>query len=273
MPPFEPADELRLTVGSYNIHGGVGRDRARDFARIGSVVRSLEVDIIALQEVGGGASGPQGSQGLSGAMVDAAAQLEAATGLTAIRGVTMKKAGDDYGNVILTRFPSRRVARLDLSFGRLEPRGALDVTFDIAGVCLRVIATHLGLLPGERRAQVRRIVEHVRTGAAGDEAVTLLMGDINEWFALGRPLRWLHRCFEGRAHSARTFPARFPIFALDRIWVHPKGVLERYHVCRSPLAREASDHLPITAKLCIAHATLKMAPPAAGPARASSVKG
>jgi endonuclease/exonuclease/phosphatase family metal-dependent hydrolase len=269
MTPFEPADELRLTVGSYNIHGGVGRDRARDFDRIGRVVQGLGVDIIALQEVGGGGLGTAGA---TGAAADAAAQLEAATGLTAIRGVTMKKAGDDYGNVILTRFPARTVTRLDLSFGRLEPRGALDVTFDIAGVCLRIIATHLGLVPGERRAQVRKIVERVRTGAAGDEAVTLLMGDINEWFALGRPLRWLHRCFEGRAHSARTFPARFPLFALDRIWVHPKRVLQRYQVCRSPLARQASDHLPITADLCIAHATLRMAPPATGAAQASSVK-
>lgn len=262
MSSFEPADELRLTVGSYNIHGGVGHDRSLDLGRVGKVVNGLGVDIIALQEVGGGGAGGNGSPA---AAADAAAQLEDLTGLQAIRGVTMQKAGGDYGNVILTRFHPRSVTRLDLSFGRLEPRGALDVTFDIQGVCLRVIATHLGLIPGERRAQVRKIVERVRAGAAGDEAVTLLMGDINEWFTLGRPLRWLHRCFEGRAHSARTFPARFPLFALDRIWVHPKSALHRYQVCRSPLARQASDHLPITAELRIPHANLRTDTKKGGP--------
>ena len=257
MSSFEPAGELRLTVGSYNIHGGVGKDRSRDLTRIARVVSSLQADIVALQEVGGEGAGPRDAPPAA-STADAAAQLAAETGLLAIRGPTMKKRGGDYGNLILTRFPPRTVARIDLSFGSLEPRGALDVTFAISGVCLRVIATHLGLVPGERRAQVRKIVEQVRTGAAGDEAVTLLMGDINEWFALGRPLRWLHRCFEGRAHGLRTFPARWPLFALDRIWVHPKKVLQRSSVARTPLTRVASDHLPIVAELCIPHAELRL---------------
>ena len=253
MSAFEPPVELRLRVGSYNIHGGVGHDRSRNLQRIAQVVASLEVDIIALQEVGG-ADAPRSAGSASAA--DAAAELAALTGMSAIRGPTMQKAGGDYGNVILTRFPPRSVTKLDLSFGRLEPRGALDATFEISGVCLRILATHLGLIPGERRAQVRKIVERVRTGAAGDEDATLLMGDINEWFALGRPLRWLHRCFEGRAHGGRTFPARFPIFALDRIWVHPKRVLQRYQVHQSDAARAASDHLPIVAELGIPRAAL-----------------
>src|SRR5688500_7723756 len=101
MSAYEPPVELRLTVGSYNIHGGVGHDRSRDLQRIAQVVSSLGVDIVALQEVGG-ADAPR-SAGPTSAD-DAAARLAELTGLSAIRGPTMQRAGGDYGNVILTRF-------------------------------------------------------------------------------------------------------------------------------------------------------------------------
>jgi endonuclease/exonuclease/phosphatase family metal-dependent hydrolase len=233
----QPSPLLRLTVGSYNIHGGVGGDGVRDIARVGRVVRALDADIVALQEVGG--PGPPGTA------EDAAAQLSRETGMLAVRGPTMRRGGGDYGNVVLTRLAPQAIRRVDLSWGKQEPRGAIDLGLVVDGARVRAIATHLGLFPGERRAQVERLVQLVRTGAAGDEAATLLMGDINEWFALGRPLRWLHRCFEGRAHGGRTFPARWPLLALDRIWVHPKRALVRHEVFRGPETRVASDHLPV----------------------------
>ena len=239
-----PPRQLRLTVGSYNIHGGVGRDGRRDPARVGRVVGALGADIVALQEVGGGA-------GWRGPTDDAAEILTGATRLMAVRGPTIRRLGGDFGNVVLTRFPPRAVRLVDLSYRSREPRGALDLDFDVGGLRVRVIATHLGLRPTERRYQVKRLIEVVRASAAGDEAATLLMGDINEWFALGRPLRWLHACFQGRAHGARTFPAGLPLFALDRIWVHPKGALSAYTVHDSLEARMASDHLPVRAELTI----------------------
>jgi endonuclease/exonuclease/phosphatase family metal-dependent hydrolase len=254
-PPAElhlPA-QLHLVVGSYNIHGGIGSDGVRDLARIGRVVNALGADIVAVQEVGGFPLEDDAPAAVNPAQdaADAAAALAAHTGMLAIRGFTMRRRGADYGNLVLTRFPPLSVRKLDLSVGRQEPRGALDVTFDISGARVRLIATHLGLIPGERRAQVKRIVELVRTGGAGDETATLLLGDINEWWAFGRPLRWLHRCFEGRAHGDRTFPARWPMFALDRIWVHPKRALARYQVYRGPETRVASDHLPVRAELVL----------------------
>jgi endonuclease/exonuclease/phosphatase family metal-dependent hydrolase len=231
---------VRLAVGSYNIHGGVGSDGRHDLARIGRVVSALDADIVALQEVGGG----QAAEAKEAAHV-----LSAATGLMAIQGPTIRRSDGDFGNVLLTRLPPEAVRLIDLSFRNREPRGALDVRFQVAGGSLRVIATHLGLLPLERRFQVKRLIEVVRAGESGDEAATLLLGDINEWFALGRPLRWLHGYFRGRAHGGRTFPSRFPLFALDRIWVHPKAALSAYEVRRDPEAREASDHLPVRVEI------------------------
>jgi endonuclease/exonuclease/phosphatase family metal-dependent hydrolase len=46
-----------------------------------------------------------------------------------------------------------------------------------------------------------------------------------------------------------TFPARLPLFALDRILVHPHGGLANVTVHASRVARAASDHLPLKAQL------------------------
>ena len=42
---------MRLTFVSYNIHKGVGLDRRRDPERIVAVLREIDADVIALQEV------------------------------------------------------------------------------------------------------------------------------------------------------------------------------------------------------------------------------
>lgn len=56
-----------------------------------------------------------------------------------------------------------------------------------------------------------------------------LLGELNEWFIYGRTLRRLVAHFY-RARSPRTFPTRYPLFALDRIWVHPGERLVRVDV-------------------------------------------
>ncbi len=51
------------------------------------------------------------------------------------------------------------------------------------------------------------------------------------------------------AHALRTFPIRYPLFALDRIRVHPGERLVCVDVHRSPFAWAASDHDPLIAAL------------------------
>ena len=229
----------RLVVASYNIHGCVGRDGCRDEKRVARVIESLDADIIALQEVES-RRGPSGEP----LQMDVLGHL---VGLEGISGPTIERAGGHYGNAILTRLPIRAVRKLDLTFRRREPRGAIDVDFEVGGIRVRVIGTHLGLLPRERRHQVQCILESV---ADQQDGLTVLLGDINEWLVAGRPLRWLHRRF-GECHAPRTYPARFPLFALDRIWVHPKDALLRFEATTTPEARAASDHLPVRAELSV----------------------
>ena len=239
-----PADGgSRLTVASYNIHRCIGTDGRRDVERVARVIESLDADIIALQEVEWRRASADGS-----IQIDVLAHL---VGLTAVSGPTIERADGHFGNALLTRLPIRAARKIDLTFRRREPRGAIDVDFDVGGTHVRVIATHLGLLPRERRHQVQRILE---TTADQREGVIVLLGDINEWLVAGRPLRWLHRRF-GQCRAQRTFPASFPIFALDRIWVHPKNALICFDAKISADARVASDHLPVRAELSLASVT------------------
>jgi endonuclease/exonuclease/phosphatase family metal-dependent hydrolase len=229
----------RLAVASYNVHRCIGGDGRRDVARVARVIESLDADIVALQEVESNRSSTDGTM-----QIDVLAHL---VGLTAVSGPTIERDDGHFGNALLTRLPIRAVRKLDLTFRRREPRGAIDVDFDVAGMRIRVIATHLGLLPRERRHQVQRILE---TTADQEDGVIVLLGDINEWLVAGRPLRWLHRRF-GQCHAQRTFPAWFPVFALDRIWVHPREALLCFAAKLTDEARVASDHLPVRAELSL----------------------
>ena len=229
-----------LRLASYNIHIGVGRDGRFHPERLAAVVRELDADVIALQEVQLGAG-----------TYDMLAHLEQATGYARLAGPTLRHPTDgDFGNALLSRLPIVAHRCLDISVPGREPRGALDATIDCGGeVGLRVLATHLGLRPVERRDQVRRLL--VEVSADTHRGPTVLLGDLNEWFLWGRPLRWLHAHF-GRPPALATFPSGCPVLALDRAWVKPRRCLRHLVVHRSPLARLASDHLPVVATLDLA---------------------
>jgi endonuclease/exonuclease/phosphatase family metal-dependent hydrolase len=227
-----------LTVATWNIHGAIGRDGRYSPARIVDVLGEMDADIVALQEV---ASAQEHSDFLVG--------LERDTGYHVVAGLLRQRHGSDFGNAVLSRFRVHSVERLDLAVDHYEPRGALDVCLDLGlRSLLRVVATHLGLRPGERREQVRRILAAVERESPQP---MLLMGDLNEWFLWGRPLRWLHSHFREMPAAPCTFPARRPVFALDRIWVSPAGSLRRLTRHASPLARAASDHLPLIADIVV----------------------
>lgn len=230
-----PPDLPRVTLASYNIHRCYGRDRRCLPGRIAEVLRELRADVIALQEVETQAEG--GLQILN--------DLARETGAAMIPGPTMFRAGAHYGNALLTRLPVKDVAHIDLSVPGREPRGAIDVRLDAGGGILRVCAAHLGLSPTERRTQVKQLLMRL-ADKPGD--IDVLVGDINEWFLWGRPLRWLHRFFV-RAPAPATFPSGWPVFALDRVWVRPRRLLERVFVHVSDTSRAASDHLPLVAWL------------------------
>jgi endonuclease/exonuclease/phosphatase family metal-dependent hydrolase len=240
------ADAADLSVASYNIHRCMGIDRRRDPSRIAHVIRELHCDVVGLQEVDSRNGAHAHSMQLD--------YLARETGMQGIAGATILRHDGDYGNALLTRLPVLDVRRHDFSFLRREPRGALDVDLDLHGKIVRVLVTHLGLNPKERRFQVRQLLQLL--GDAGREQLVIVLGDINEWLPISRPLRWLHGLL-GKPPWQRTFPVWFPLFALDRVWVQPRSAIVRIGAHRSKCSRRASDHFPIKAYLTTEDRKLK----------------
>jgi endonuclease/exonuclease/phosphatase family metal-dependent hydrolase len=233
-----------LAVATYNVHACVGTDRRYDPARVAAVLRELGADIISLQEVGG--------QRRPGQLPDQAGFLAEETGLEIVAGPNRNYRRSRFGNAILTRFPVLAARYIDLSVPGCEPRGALDVDLDIGerldGRVLRVVATHLGLRGGERRAQTMRLLDALAATGGGSDTAILMMGDLNEWRGRRGGIRALDREL-GHAPAPRTFPSWCPILPLDRIYAGPPALVRDVIVHRSPLARLASDHLPLRARL------------------------
>jgi endonuclease/exonuclease/phosphatase family metal-dependent hydrolase len=229
-----------MVLATYNIHGAVGRDGRRDGQRVAEVVAEIGADVLALQEV------PLGGAGLP----NVAQLLREATGFEAAEGPTFDRAGARFGNTVLSRYPIAAVRNIDLSFGRREPRAALDADIDCHGQPLRIVATHLGRTGGERREQIRKLLQAFDT----DRMPVVLAGDINEWMLWGRTLRWLTSHFQ-KVPARATFPSWRPVLALDRIWIRPRQRLVQVGVHASRRARIASDHLPLVAHIGAAGAS------------------
>lgn len=223
-----------VTIATYNIHSGVGTDGRFAPERIVGVLQEMQADIVALQEV------PLGG----GHFPNVLKMLQEATGHFVTEGFTFSVSGRRYGNAVISRYPIMATRAIDISFGSREPRGALDADINCHGHPLRVIATHLGLSLAERRDQIRKLLQAFDT----DQMPVILLGDLNEWFVWGRSLKWLVSHFEA-VPAPKTFPSRWPLLALDRIWIRPRHRLVHVNVHSTALSRIASDHLPLIAHI------------------------
>ncbi len=220
-----------LRIASYNVHACRGTDGRKDAARIVKVIEELGCDTIGLQEVD--------------YRLD---YIGKKLGMQAIPGLTLARHDGPFGNALLTKRKVLDVRRLGFTYSRREPRNALDVDLEVNGETVRVIVTHLGLWPAERRYQVQQILKLLKQTPINERVIVL--GDINEWLPLGRPLRWMNALF-GRCPAERSFPSRWPLVALDRVWVRPRHALLALKAHRTPLAELASDHLPVKALIAL----------------------
>jgi endonuclease/exonuclease/phosphatase family metal-dependent hydrolase len=228
----------RLRVATYNVHACVGTDGRHDPDRVAAVIGELDADIVALQEFTYPASvALETREPVVLTMLDS---YQCALGPT-----RETVAAQCFGNALFTRHRIVEVHRIDLSMERREPRGALAATIEVGGVLVHVLAAHLGLRIRERRFQVRQILEYLDSVR---DTLFVVLGDFNDWLP-GRSVVHVldHRL--GRPPRPASFPVYWPMVALDRIWVHPTRALRRIFTHVTPMARVASDHLPVVADL------------------------
>ncbi len=229
---------------TYNVHRCVGTDRRLDVDRIVAVIGEHEPDIVCLQELDVG----RARTGL----VDQARTIADKLAMTSRFHPAMRVEAELYGDAIMTPHPEKliRAAALPTVTGipGLEPRGAIWSEIEIGGVSVNVVNTHLGLVPREQRLQAAALAGSGWLGAC--QGPTLLAGDFNAT-SITRPYQTLARRLQDCQRqlklrpSVKTFPSAFPAIRIDHCFVSPEiritGVMTPY----SPLARIASDHLPL----------------------------
>jgi len=224
----------RLRVATYNVHKCRGLDRRVNPIRIAAVLREVDADVIALQEVLG----------------DQAEAISRELEMPYALGENRKHRGFAYGNALLSRWPIGETKNYDLSIRGREERGCLRADVSVNGSALvHVFNVHLGTSLFERREQGRKLVAPELLAHSEFNAPRIVMGDFNEWTS-GLATRLLRSHLESadiRAHlqRSRTYPGILPFLHLDHIYYDPVLRLEKLCLHRTGRSLVASDHLPL----------------------------
>jgi endonuclease/exonuclease/phosphatase family metal-dependent hydrolase len=236
--------QVDVRVATYNIHRCRGMDRRVAPARIIEVLRSVEADVVALQEVIG--AGPTGS--------GQAEEIGAALGMGWVMGPVRHLRNHLFGNVVLSRFPIVHHSQYDLSWRTCESRGSQRADLDLGGGrLLHVYNVHLGTAVLERRYQAPRLAAFVHDHRIPGPKI--ILGDFNEWMR-GLATQTLNALFQSvdiKAHlrRRRTYPGLFPVLHLDHIYYEGAVDVRSVELPRNRLALMASDHLPLVADLTV----------------------
>lgn len=231
---------------TYNVHRCVGGDRRLDVARIAAVIADAEPDIVCLQELDVGRARTGG--------VDQAREIADRLSMTFHFHAAMRVEAEQYGDAILTSRPEKLIKSAALPTVRgvpgLEPRGALWVRVDLDGTPVNIFNTHLGLVPREQRLQAAALAGPGWLGHGDCTGPTLLAGDLNAT-SITRPYAALAARLDDAQRrlrlkpSIKTFPANFPAIRIDHVFVSREVRVTGARTLTSPLARTASDHLPL----------------------------
>jgi endonuclease/exonuclease/phosphatase family metal-dependent hydrolase len=240
----------RIRVATYNVHKCRGLDGKVRPTRIADVLRSVDADIVGLQEV---VSIDNDARELNQGRF-----LADELGMHLAMGENRKHLGGAYGNVVLSRYPLHSVCNFDISVPGRERRGCLrtDVVFDPNRV-LHLFNVHLGTAFMERRHQGQRLLDEELLRSRQLTGPRVVVGDFNEW-TRGLASQLLASEFQSadiRLHlrTRFTYPGVCPVLHLDHIYYDNSLVLDGVGLYRSRLALLASDHLPIYADFTLAN--------------------
>lgn len=232
---------------TYNVRHCLGADGHVSPARIARVIADCRPNIVALQEL-------DVTRRRTGG-VDQAQAIAQELRMHSHFHPAMSVETELYGDAILTDQPARLVKAGALPGARwLEPRGALWVSLSMSGTHVDVINTHLGLRTQERLRQAEALLGPDWAGACRNPL--LLAGDLN-----AVPQSRVYRRFASKLRDAQagrpgraaaTFPSRLPLLRLDHVFASKEIEILRVDIVRTPLAREASDHLPLLVEFRVA---------------------
>jgi endonuclease/exonuclease/phosphatase family metal-dependent hydrolase len=227
------AAQTPVRIVTYNIRHGEGMDGTVDLERIAAALRSLDADVIALQEV------DRRTERTGG--VDQTARLAELLRMRGFFGAHRSFQGGEYGVTILSRVPVLDVRTHPMPASAGNDLAVLEVVLGVGSHRLSTVSVHLAGSPEERRAQADSLTR-IYSEAEGP---VILAGDFNArrgsqvMEVLGRDWRILDK--EG---DPETYPSDDPNREIDFVLLRPPGAFEvvAHHVVDETLA---SDHRPI----------------------------
>ena len=265
-------DSMELRIATYNIHKGASIDHRPIIQELKRSIRSLSADVVFLQEVQGRHDSAINRQALLWQEQGQHAYL-AGDSLYCAYGKNAVYNHGHHGNALLSAYPIVSQFNRDVSDHAMESRGILHCVIQTPETKVYCYVIHLGLFNGSRIRQTRALIRTVQASAPKDAPV-IIAGDFNDWNnkLSGFLMRTLQvkEVFDeldmkqnGKRNyfprltgmipkpmPARTFPALFPFFRLDRIYVRGFEVDSASVMQGSPWT-SLSDHAPLVASLRI----------------------
>ncbi len=230
------AGSVKLKVLTFNIYHGATMKGDFDLDLIASVIKKLDPDLVALQEVDFKTNRAK--------KMDLVTELGIRTGMAPLFGKAMTYDGGEYGEGILSKysFQSTKVHPLEYTKGH-EPRAALEVVVKLSnGDVISFIGTHLDHEAGspDRVLQAKQLNELLNS----IHHPALLAGDLNAEPG-SEPINILTQKWTMAAgdNIQATYPSSGPAKKIDYIMYAP---LNRWRVLETRVVDEkvASDHSP-----------------------------
>ena len=245
--------QVTLNVLTMNMHMGFGfLNRRFILPELRDAVRSVSADVVFLQEVHGEHQNhaqtvkdwPTVSQYefLADSM-----WKDFAYGRNAVY------PHGHHGNALLSKYPIIRHQNHDISILGTEERGLLHCVLQVPQVGdVHAVCVHLGLKEAHRQQQLKLMADLV--ASLPPDAPVIIAGDFNDWrlkadAALsGTGLREVF--VETHGAPAKSFPARFPLLRLDRIYVRNARIRAPRVLSNRPWSH-LSDHAPLAVEVTL----------------------
>lgn len=230
-----PEAPSSIKILSYNIRNGVGMDRTTDYNRIADLLRRVNADVVALQELD--------SVTIRSKRRNVLAELAERTHLFATYSASIDFQEGKYGIGILSKEPPLSFRKIALP-GREEKRSLLLVELKEFVIC----CTHFSSTAEDRLASVALI----EMATKGYSKPVFLAGDLNTEPG-SETLNELNNTWQLLSNpQIFTFPADQPDRCIDYILVR-KEQQNRIKLIEAKVEEEsvASDHRPLWVQLSL----------------------
>ena len=236
----KPAEQATLRILSYNIKHGYGMDGKVDLSRSAELIKRLNPDLVALQEIDNSTERTK--------KVDQAKELGRMTDMHPVFGRFFDYQGGEYGMAVLSKNKPSEVKNHRLPDGR-EPRTSLAITVAPMEDGPEVVfaGIHFYATAEERLAQAKRLLDILKN----ETRPVILAGDFNS-----RPGSDVMKLFADtwtipdKGEDRLTIPSDRPRSEIDFIMFRNLDgwKVKKIDVLEEPLV---SDHRPVLLELSV----------------------